>query len=115
MGFEPVSKHGRTNLDDDRNLNQDRSQLEKDLFFEILKSERIRALALMCILAGLFLWSIILGFALPQSWSPIRQLVGDRFPFAAAAVFYGLAFFYELGVHTVLGKAIEKRFRIPDF
>src|SRR5580658_4685764 len=103
------------NLDDDRNLNQDQSQLEEDLSFEIIKSERIRALALMCILGGLFLWSIILGFALPRSWNPIRQLVGDKFPFAAAAIFYGLAFVYELGVHTVLGKAIDKRFRVPDF
>ena len=96
-------------------MNQNQSQLEEDLSFEVLKSERIRTRALMCILGGLFAGSIVLGFVLPPSWSPIRQLVGDKFPFAAAAIFYGLAFVYELGVHTVLSKAIDKRFRVPDF
>ncbi len=95
--------------------NQDRSQLEEDLSFEILKSERVRAFALVCILGVLFAGSLIMGFVLPQSWNPIRQLVGEKFPFAATALFYGLAFVYELGVHKAVGKAIEKRFHVPDF
>src|SRR5271169_1140932 len=85
-------------------VNRNRSQLETDLSFEILKSERIRALALMCILGGLFAASLILGFVLPPSLNPIRRLTGERFPFAATAIFYGLAFLYELIVHTLVGK-----------
>jgi len=96
-------------------LNPDRSQLEQDLSFEILKSERIRARALMCILGTLFAASLILGFVIPQPWNPIRRLSGERFPFTATAVFYGLAFFYELAVLTLVGKAIAKRFHVPDF
>jgi adenylate cyclase len=90
------------------------SQLETDLSFEVLKSERIRAFALMCILGGLFSFSLILGFV-PPAWNPIRRLTGERFPFAATAVFYGLAFLYELGVHKLVGKAILKRIHVPDF
>jgi adenylate cyclase len=96
-------------------VSRDRSQLDQELSFEILKSERIRALALMCILGALFAASLIMGFVVPQPSNPIRRLTGDRFPFASTAVFYGLAFLYELGVRTLVGKAIEKRFAVPDF
>jgi len=91
-----------------------RSQLEDDLSFEVLKSERIRAYALMCILSALFSFSVILGI-LPPALNPIRRLTGERFPFAATAIFYGLAFFYELAVHTLVNKAIQKRRHVPDF
>ena len=85
-----------------------------DLSFEVLKSERIRAFALMCILGGLFSASLILGLV-PPAWNPIGRLTGERFPFASTSVFYGLAFLYELCVHTLVGKAIQSRLHIPDF
>lgn len=95
--------------------NRNGSQMEKDLSFEILKSERIRALALMCILGSLFAASLIIGFVLPPQLNPIARLTRGRFPFTATAVFYGLGFLYELIVHTLVGKAIERRIDVPDF
>lgn len=95
--------------------NRNRSQLEDDLSFEVLKSERIRSFALMCILGGLFCASLILGFVVPPDWNPMRRLSGGRFPFAATAMFYGLAFLYELAAHTLVNKAIQRRWHVPDF
>lgn len=92
----------------------ERSQLEEDLSFEVLKSERIRAFALMCILGGLFSVSLI-GSFVPRSINPLLQLTGGRFPFGATAIFYGVAFLYELCAHILVDKAIQRRRHVPDF
>jgi adenylate cyclase len=89
------------------------SQFDDDLYFEILKSERIRARALMCMFGGLFAAWLALAFV-PSSWNPIHRLVGERLPPGTIAILYGLAFVYELAVHTVVGKVIAKRFHAPE-
>ena len=87
-------------------VNRERSQFEHDLSVEILKSERVRTRAILCILGGLVVAALVLPFVVPRPWNPIHRLVGDRFPWGATAIFYGLAFLYELGVYTLVGKAI---------
>ena len=87
--------------------------LERDFSFEILKTERVRTFLLMCVLAGLFVATIIMGFVVPRPWNPIYRLVGERFPFLATAVFYGFAFLYELGVYSAVGRAIQRGIRVP--
>jgi len=89
------------------------SQFDDDLYFEILKSERVRARALMGLFGGLFVAWLAFAFVVP-SWNPIHRLVGERLPLGTIAILYGLAFVYELGVHTVVGKVIEKRFHAPE-
>lgn len=95
--------------------NPDSPQLEHDLSFEILRSERLRALALMFFLGAIAAAIFLMGFVLPPSWNAIRRAAGDRFPFGATTVFYGAAFLYELSAYWILGRAIEKRIRVPDF
>ena len=84
------------------------------LYFEILKSERIRVRALMCIFGGLFVASFAFIFV-PYAWNPLYTLLGVGFPIRALTLVYGIAFVYEVVVHTVVGKVIEKRFRAPEF
>ena len=93
-------------------MNADRSRFEDDLFREILKSERLRARALMLIMGVLFVNGLMLDF-LPLSWNPIRRLLGDRFPVRTMALFWGAGFLYELVVQAVVGRAIAGRFHPP--
>lgn len=90
------------------------SRLDDDLYFEILKSERIRVRALMGLFGVLFVATLALAFVVPLSWNPFHRLVGERLPLGRTAILYGLAFVYELVVHTVLGKVIQKRFHAPE-
>ena len=90
------------------------SRFDDDLYFEILKSERVRVRALLGIFGALFAMSFALTL-LPPSFSPVHALIGDRFPMGTLALFYGLAVAYELVVHTVLGRVIARRFRAPEF
>ena len=91
-----------------------RSRFADDLYFEILKSERLRARALMAIFGVLFVVWLALAFVVPPSWNPIHRLFGERFPVRATTILWGVAFLYELGVHTVVGKVIERRFHAPE-
>ena len=90
------------------------SRFDDDLYFEILKSERIRVRALLGIFGALFAACSVLS-VLPPSFDPTRAIVGDRFPMGTLALLYGLAFAYEVVVHTVVGRVIARRFRAPDF
>jgi len=96
-------------------VNRARSQFEEDLYFEILKSERLRARILMVFLGGLCVLGLGVAFALPREWNPIDRLLGGRFPARAIAIFSGAAFLYELTVHTVVGQVIRRRFHVPEF
>ena len=91
------------------------SPFEDDLYFEILKSERLRVRALMIIMACLCVGSLLFGFVVPRRLSPIHRVLGDSFPMGTMALCYGVAALYELIVHTVLGKGIQLRFRAPEF
>ena len=85
-----------------------------ELYFEILKSERIRVRALMGLFGALFAICLVLTFVVPPSANPIQRLFGGQFPLRATAILWGAAFVYELIVHTVLGKVIERRFHAPE-
>jgi adenylate cyclase len=85
-----------------------------ELYFEILKSERIRVRALMGLFGALFTIWLVLTFVVPPSANPIQRLFRGQFPLGATAILWGAAFVYELIVHTVLGKVIERRFHAPE-
>jgi adenylate cyclase len=92
-----------------------RAAFDDELFFEILKSERLRARILMVVLGGLCLLALSVAFVLPREWNPIERLLGGRFPAAAIGLASGAAFVYELIAHTVLGQVIRRRIHIPAF
>ena len=91
-----------------------RSPFDEDLFFEILKSERVRARILMVILGGLCLLGLCVAFVLPRDWTPFDRLFGGRFPAGTLALCSGAAFVYELVVHTVVGQVIRRRIHFPE-
>ena len=88
---------------------------DDDLYFEILKSERMRARALMAIFGLLCLGGLVLAFLVPADRNPLYRLLGERFPLPAMAILWGVAFLYEVIVHTVVGAVIERRFHAPEF
>ena len=80
----------------------------EDLQFEILRSEHLRARALMSLLGGLFVMALLL-LAWPREQNPLFRLLGDSFPARSIALFYGIGALYELFVSRLIGRAIEKR------
>jgi adenylate cyclase len=91
----------------------ERRTIDEDLYFEILASERIRVRALMILMGGLFIVSLVL-MLLPRGSLPFFLVLEHELPFRAIATFYGLAFTYETIAHTVLGRLIAKRRRFPE-
>lgn len=87
--------------------------LDDDLYFEILKSERLRVRVLMGIMAVLFGATLVLS-VLPTEWVPFFRLVRAPLPLGRIAVFYGVALLYELVAQTVLGWALARRRRLPE-
>lgn len=84
-----------------------------DLFFEILKSERLRIRALMYILGGIFAAAFVI-WLLPREWRSFARLAEGELPVGATTVFYGAAFLYETIAYTMLGVAIRRGWRVPE-
>jgi adenylate cyclase len=84
-----------------------------DLYFEILKSERVRVRALAILMGSLFTVSLAMVL-FGHDWIPGAVLLEQRVPLGTIAAFYGAAFAYELLAHTVLGVVIAKRRRLPE-
>jgi len=84
-----------------------------DLYFEIIKSERVRVRALAILMGSLFTASLAM-VVLGRDWIPGAGLLEQRVPLGRIATFYGAAFAYEILAHTVLGIVIAKRRRLPE-
>lgn len=84
-----------------------------DLYFEIVKSERVRVRALAILMGSLFTVSLAMVL-LGHDWIPGAVLLEQRVPLGTIATFYGAAFAYEMLAHTVLGVVIAKRRRLPE-
>jgi adenylate cyclase len=89
------------------------SAADDDLYFEILKSERVRVRALAILMGCLFTLSLTL-LVLDHDWIPGALLLEHGLPLGKVAGFYGVAFAYELLAHTVLGIVIARRRRLPE-
>ncbi len=87
--------------------------VDDDLVFEIMKSEHLRIQALMVLLGSLFVLSLII-VSVPRERVPFVRLAEGELPVVAIAVFYGVAFCYELLAHTMLGFLIRRRRRLPE-
>jgi adenylate cyclase len=92
---------------------KDISQFEEDLYFEILKSEKIRVFILVI---GFGILSFILSmftFVIPEL-NPLQMLLGGKFPMKAFFIFAVCALTYEIIVFKMVGIAIKKRIRPPE-
>lgn len=88
-------------------------QSEDELYFEVLKSERRRIVAMLvcaCFLAAVMLVGIVL---LPTKYSPVRRVFGDAFPIyelLGICCFWGL---YELLVFKSLNNGLQRHILPP--
>ena len=87
--------------------------ISEDLYFEIIKSERVRVRALAILMGSLFTLSLAL-IVLGYDWIPGAVLLEQRVPLGTIAAFYGVAFAYEMIAFTVLGILIARRRRLPE-
>jgi hypothetical protein len=85
---------------------------DDDLYFEILKSERVRVRALSILMGSLFVLSLTL-LVFRGERIPGFLLIEERVPLRKIAAFYGAAFLYECVAYTVVGIIIAKRRHFP--
>lgn len=90
-----------------------RSTVDDDLYFEILKSERVRVRALAVLMGTLFAVSLTM-IVLGHDWIPGAVLLEQRVPLGWIATFYGVAFGYEVLAYNVLGVVVRRRRRLPE-
>ena len=86
--------------------------LDDDLYFEILKSERVRVRALSILMGSLFVSRSRCSSSRTREISGFL-LIEERVPLRKIATFYGAAFLYECVAYTVVGIIIAKRRHFP--
>jgi adenylate cyclase len=87
--------------------------LEDDLYFEIMKSERLRVRVLGVVMAVLFSASIVVAL-LPRDRIPFFHVLSGAIPLGKIAIFYGVALLYEFVAQAVLGYAIRTHRHLPE-
>jgi adenylate cyclase len=90
------------------------NKLEKDLFFETLKSERMRNRILIGIFGLLFLFSTAGEIMKMMNIGPILSVFGRNFPTGWLMVLSLFVIGYECVLYILVGLAIQKRFVFPE-
>ena len=90
---------------------KDIPQFEEDLFFEILKSERIRAFILVIIFSVMNFGALTIFFILDQKYNPLTKLLGENLPRVEIVSFLFFAFIYEFGLFKIIGVGVTNNAR----
>ncbi|TAL29795.1 MAG: adenylate/guanylate cyclase domain-containing protein [Spirochaetes bacterium] len=88
--------------------------MERDLHFEILKSERLRMAVLLAIFTILTAGNVLFSLLPAVIYNPFHALFGAKFPFTAFMLFGCFAIAYEAALLALVHLAIRKRVYPPE-